>query len=163
MPRLAERPSCHARDVLTTPTRTARAAAACALTVLAVAGCSDEEETPDATSAPTVSVTPTSDAGAASGTPSATPTPDDAQAITLTVSGGEISGDTGRVDVRTGTRVRLTVTSDAPDEVHVHGVELTRSVSPGQATQIEFVADRAGTSEVELHDAGTVLTRLQVQ
>jgi hypothetical protein len=59
--------------------------------------------------------------------------------------------------------VRLTVTSDAADEVHVHGFDLTTALSPGQAAQLEFVADRAGIFEIELHDAGTVLTRLQVQ
>ena len=149
--------------MLSLTTRTARAAAACLLTVLAVAACgSDEEPSEDAGSSPTVSVTPTTDE-AASATPSATPTPDDSQAVSITVSGGEVSGDTGRVEVPVGTRVRLSITSDAADEVHVHGFELTRAVSPGQATQIEFVADRTGIFEVELHDAGTVLTRLQVQ
>ena len=149
--------------MLTPTTRTARAVAACALAVLAVTACGSEDDTPDAAGAPTVTVTPTSDAGASSQTPSASTTPDDAQAVSLTVSGGEVSGDTGRVEVSRGTRVRLSITSDAADEVHVHGFELTRPVSPGQSTQIEFVADRTGVFEVELHDAGLVLTRLQVQ
>jgi len=146
------------------PSRATRAAATCLFTALVLTGCAGEDEPDDTTSSPTVSVTPTSDAGATGGsTPSAEPTPDDAQAISLTVTGGEVTGDTGRVEVPLGTTVRLSITSDAPDEVHVHGFELTQAVSPGQTTQLEFVADQTGVFEVELHDAGTVLTRLQVQ
>lgn len=149
--------------MLAPTSRSARAVAACALAVLAVAACGSGDEDAGPASAPTVTVTPTSDAAATPQAPSASPTPDDSLAVDLTVSGGEVSGDTGRVEVPAGTRVRLSITSDVADEVHVHGFELTSSVSPGQATQVEFVADRAGVYEVELHEAGTVLTRLQVQ
>lgn len=89
-------------------------------------------------------------------------TPDDAQVVGLTVARGQVTGDTGRVEVPLGTTVRLTVTSDVADEVHVHGFEATMRVSPGQASQLEFLADRPGVFEVELHHARRVLTRLQV-
>lgn len=89
-------------------------------------------------------------------------TPDDAQVVSITVTGGEVSGDTGRVEVPVGTTVRLSITSDVADQVHVHGLDLTQAVSPGQATQLEFVADQPGIFEVELHDSRQVLTRLQV-
>ena len=148
-----------------TPSRSAtRAAVGCLLAAVVLAGCGGEEEPDTAGSSPTVSVTPTSDAGAGGdSTPTAETTPDDAQSVSVTVTGGQVTGDTGRVEVPLGTTVRLSITSDAPDEVHVHGFDVTAAVSPGQTAQLEFVADRTGIFEVELHDAGTVLTRLQVQ
>jgi len=94
--------------------------------------------------------------------PSPSPSPDDARVVAVTVTDGEVTGDTGRVEVPLGGTVRLTVTSDVADEVHVHGVDLYADVAPGQASTVEFVADQPGVFEVELHDAGTVLTRLQV-
>jgi hypothetical protein len=97
---------------------------------------------------------------------SATAVPDDnqaAQQVQVTVAGGRVSGDTGRVRVKLGTRVRLTVLSDAADEIHVHGYDLTAAVSAGQPAQLELVADKPGIFTVELHDSRLELTRLQVQ
>jgi heme/copper-type cytochrome/quinol oxidase subunit 2 len=141
----------------------APAAGLCLIATLTLAACGGEAEEPSGASSPTVSVTPSAGEASSPAAATATPTPDDAQAISITVAGGQATGDTGRVEVPVGTKVRLTITSDAADEVHVHGFDLTTALSPGQAAQLEFVADRTGIFEVELHDAGTVLTRLQVQ
>lgn len=136
--------------------------------VLALTACGSDE--PTASPSPTLSSAGASPSASASAAPSAAPstepepvvTPDDAQVVSITVAGSEITGDTGRVEVEAGTTVRLTVTSDTADEIHVHGFDLTAALSPGQATQLEFVADRPGIFEVELHDARKVLTRLQI-
>jgi hypothetical protein len=139
---------------------------AAALALTACAGSDDS-----ATSATTP---PPSDAAAGSPTPEALPSPsptadpgspvepDDALIVSLTYAGGEVTGDIDRVEVPLGTNVRLTITSDVVDEVHVHGYELTTAVPAGQAAQVEFLADQPGVFEVELHDARKVLTRLQV-
>jgi heme/copper-type cytochrome/quinol oxidase subunit 2 len=136
------------------------------VSVLALTGCGSDEPTATPTTTPTTQATTTTPSPAASSSQATEPepvvTPDDAQIVAITVAGGEITGDTGRVEVPTGTTVRLTVTSDAPDEIHVHGFDLRAALSPGQATQLEFVADRPGIFEVELHDARRVLTRLQI-
>lgn len=128
---------------------------------LLVSGCGGTDDDP--TVAPTVSATSAAPTAPAQTTEPTAPTTDDALVVSLTVAGGEVSGDTGRVDVPLGSRVRLTVTSDAADEIHVHGFELTEPLTAGQPAQLEFVADRAGIFEVELHDERLVLTRLQVQ
>lgn len=139
------------------------ALAGVALVLLVLTGCGRDD--------PAAAPTPSDQAAAStrpapSASPTATPeptvTPDDAQVVSLTVAGGQVTGDTGRVEIPVGTTVRLTVTADAADQVHVHGFDLTQAVTPGQATQLEFVADQPGMFEVELHDAGSVLTRLQV-
>lgn len=126
---------------------------------LVLTGCgTDDDGSAASPSVPPAS--PTTSPGP--GEPEPATTPDDAQVVAVTVAGGEATGDTGRIEVPLGTTVRLTVTSDVADEIHVHGYDLTEAVSPGQATQLEFLADQAGVFEVELHDARLVLSRLQV-
>jgi hypothetical protein len=85
------------------------------------------------------------------------------QRIDVRVSGGQVSGDTGRVPVPAGEPVTLTITSDVADEVHVHGYDLTAELAPNVAAELTFAATIPGVFEVELHDAGTVLLTLQVQ
>jgi hypothetical protein len=84
------------------------------------------------------------------------------QRIEVTVAGGQVSGDTGRVPVPAGEHVTLVVTSDAPDELHVHGYDLAADLAPGTPATVEFDATIPGVFEVELHDAGTLLLSLQV-
>lgn len=142
--------------------RLPRAAGPIALATACVllTGCGTDED--DASAAPTVSTT-TAPPSASVAPPSPTPSPDDAQVVDVTVAGGEVTGAEPRTQVEVGTKVRLTITSDVADEVHVHGYDLTERLTVGQAVSVEFVADQPGIFEVELHDAGTILTRLQVQ
>jgi hypothetical protein len=86
-----------------------------------------------------------------------------AQVIALTVTAGDVSGDTGRVDVGLGSPVRIEVTADVADEVHVHGYDLMVDTVPGQPVTVEFTADIPGVFEVELEGSKLPLTRLQVQ
>ncbi|MGY1740620.1 MULTISPECIES: hypothetical protein [unclassified Blastococcus] len=82
--------------------------------------------------------------------------------LAVEVAGGAVSGDTGRVPVDLGEQVTLAVTSDAADELHLHGYDLTAELQPGAQAVLTFTADISGVFEVELHEAGTVLLSLQV-
>ena len=73
------------------------------------------------------------------------------------MTGGQVSGDTGRVPVASGDHVTLVITSDVADEVHLHGYDLEAELSPGQPAEITFDATIPGVFEVELHEAGTLL------
>lgn len=84
------------------------------------------------------------------------------QTISVTVSGGKASGQTGRQKVALGSRVRITVTSDVADEIHVHVYDLSQPVSADAPASVEFVADKPGVVEVELHRSKVTLTRLQI-
>jgi heme/copper-type cytochrome/quinol oxidase subunit 2 len=84
------------------------------------------------------------------------------QRLEVTVTGGQVTGDTGRVPVPAGEHVTLVVTSDAADELHVHGYDLGADLAPGTPATVEFDATIPGVFEVELHDAGTLLLSLQV-
>jgi hypothetical protein len=126
----------------------------CALVVSGCAG-TDAAEPPAASSTA---------AASSSAPPSAATDPaPESQRIEVTVAGGAVTGDTGRVPVTASTSVTLAITSDVADEVHVHGYELTADLAPGQPASITFEATIPGVFEVELHEAGTVLLSLQVQ
>ncbi len=130
-------------------------AVACALSASGCAGTDAADPPAAGSSATAAGGTPT---GSATTSPAA-----ESQRIEVTVAGGEVSGDTGRVPVAAGTSVTLVVTSDAADEVHVHGYDLTTALQPGQPAELPFEATIPGVFEVELHEAGTVLLSLQVQ
>jgi heme/copper-type cytochrome/quinol oxidase subunit 2 len=83
--------------------------------------------------------------------------------IALVVTAGDVSGATGRVVVELGSEVRIEVTADVVDEVHVHGYDLTVDTVPGRAVITEFTADIPGVFEVELEESKLPLTQLQVQ
>jgi uncharacterized lipoprotein YajG len=122
--------------------------------VLALAGCAGTDETTASSPAATAPSATTASAPTAS-----TPT---GQRIEVTVAGGQVSGNTGRVPVAAGERVTLVVTSDVADEIHVHGYDLTTALSANRPAELSFDAGVPGVFEVELHEAGTVLLTLQV-
>jgi hypothetical protein len=82
--------------------------------------------------------------------------------IEVAVTGGQVTGDTGRVVVAADEQVTLVITSAVADEVHVHGYDLTTELTPGEPAELSFAATVPGVFEVELHEAGTVLLSLQV-
>lgn len=68
-----------------------------------------------------------------------------------------------RVVVARGDEIELIVTSDVPNEVHVHGYDYKADVEPGSPAVIIFVADLPGIYEVELEVGGLVLFELEVR
>ena len=84
-------------------------------------------------------------------------------AIVVEVKGNKVSGVEDTVEVAVGDEVILVVSSDKPDEVHVHGYDETDDVGPKERAEIEFTADIPGVFEVELEEAAQLLFELQVQ
>lgn len=129
-----------------------------ALSVIAT-GCAGEDPESDRDSSTSASSSPseTSSSSAAS-------TSEAGRLIEVQAGvGGQVLGDTGRVVVPLGETVHLVVDSIAPDEVHVHGYDLTSPVSPFSPADFTFEASIPGVFAVELHDVGTLLLTLQVE
>jgi hypothetical protein len=82
--------------------------------------------------------------------------------VNVTVRGGSVEGPS-RQRVPLNQPVVLRVTSDAADEVHVHGYDKMTDVAPGKVAEISFVANIPGTFEVELEKSRRRLTTLEVQ
>jgi hypothetical protein len=83
--------------------------------------------------------------------------------ITAKVTAGRADPPVQRVEVGKGSRITLTVTSDVPDELHVHGYDRKATLTPGQPATLEFRADTAGMFEIETHGAHLLLVQLVVR
>ena len=73
------------------------------------------------------------------------------------IKGGQVVGGPKTVELAKGDAVRLVVAADAPDEIHVHGYDITKNAGPGAPARFVFRADLEGVFEVESHvaeDAG---------
>ena len=85
-----------------------------------------------------------------------------AQTVQITVTGTEVETVERRVKVPLDGKVRLEVTADRADEVHLHGYDRKVDIEPGKPAVLEFTADVPGVFEVELEEAGLKLVELQV-
>lgn len=128
--------------------RAAVAIAAGAVVLGAVSGCGQAPEASTSTGAKP---------GAA-----AAPAAPTVHMINIKVRGGKASGDTGRIAVPLGTPVIVSVSSDAADEIHVHGYDRKAKVPAGTTGSVVFTANTAGVFEVELENAKLQLVQLQV-
>lgn len=145
----------------------ARYAAVVGLCLAALLGCADRSSRsasePSASASASSSTAPGSPAGSGrSPAPGETPG-QNVKTIAVTVEDGTVTPKPGRVDVPLGTTVRLEVTSDVADEVHVHGYERELGLRPGETTSLQFVADVPGVFEVETHESSSLLLSLQVR
>lgn len=141
-----------------------RIAGALLFALLATAcGGNDPSLQDSSTSTPSATVnriTPASSSGSPSA--SAVASSSDATTIEVTIAGGKVSGVDRRVTVTLGGKVRLVVTSDVDDVVHVHVYDEKLDISPSGPATLEFTADIPGSFEVELEDAGLDLFQLRV-
>ncbi|WP_141134687.1 hypothetical protein [Haloechinothrix alba] len=132
------------------------------ITVLAVTACSGDEESggPGGHEGTSPSATPTQ--GGEEDTAAEEPG-GDVEVLEFEISDGQVRPPVSRVPVEHGASVRIEVTSDQPDSVHLHGYDLEVAVGPGEDGVLEFDADQAGRFELETHDTGLVLAQLLVR
>ena len=95
-------------------------------------------------------------------TPSAAPT-SDAHTIEVEVKDGKPVGGVQREEVELGEQVRIVVTSDVADEVHVHGYDETVDLQAGGESSLEFTADIPGVFIVELEERKELILELEVK
>ena len=79
------------------------------------------------------------------------------------VRGGAPVGGVERIRAERGEIVRIAVTADATDEVHLHGYDIERPVGPGEPATLHFRADLEGIFELELHGSGTQIAEVEVR
>jgi plastocyanin len=127
---------------------TVRSTAAAVAFTIALAACGDSEEPVPEAPASSESVSDES-AGV--------------RVVEVEIAEGRVTTDDDRVEVRRGDTVRIVVTSDLDDEVHVHGVEQTAALVAGETATVEFTVDEAGLFEVETHEGDLLLFQLLVQ
>jgi hypothetical protein len=83
--------------------------------------------------------------------------PPEPEVTRISIRGGAVRGGAKTIEVARGDTVRIVVTADAPDEIHLHGYDITRNVAPGEPARFRFRANAEGAFEIESHvaeDAG---------
>jgi hypothetical protein len=127
-------------------------AAALALAALALTGCSSSSSSDSPGSAGS-SASPGASQSAGAATDS----------ISITVSSGRISPKPAVHQVHLGDQLRLTVTSDKPDEAHLHGYDKEIELQPGKPGTISVKADIPGIFEFETHKSNLQLLQIEVK
>lgn len=131
-----------------------------ALSLFAATACGggSDPETATASPAATTPAPATDPASPAASAPAAF----DGEEFTVAVTGSKVAPRPSIRKVAKGTKVRITVTSDADDELHVHGYDKALELKAGEPGSVEFTADVSGRFEVETHGAHLLLFTLQV-
>ncbi|MBA0127123.1 hypothetical protein H0B56_16355 [Haloechinothrix sp. YIM 98757] len=130
--------------------------------VLAVAACSGDDDAGGRDGAEDASPSATVTRGGDEETTAQEPG-GDGELLEFEISDGQVRPSVSRVSVEHGASVRIEVTSDQPDSVHLHGYDLETAVGPDEDGVLEFDADQAGRFELETHDTGLVLAQLLVR
>lgn len=133
-----------------------------AVVILASSG-DDGEGGPDRTAATPVPVETRGAGGRQRATPTPTPTPTAEPVPEIVVRDGAVRGGLRTIRVDEGDRVRFSVVSDVPEEIHVHAYDIYRDLEPGRPARLNFPATITGVIEVELHGAGLPIAELRVE
>ncbi len=139
-----------------------------AASALALAGCGGDAETasPDATATETETTTATTPAETAptATTPAeTTPANPKPTTIVIVVDQGRPRGGIKRPKLDKGEQVVLVVRADAGEDVHLHGYDIEKPVTPGKPVRIPLTVDLPGRFELELHHPDSVLAVLEVR
>src|SRR4051794_40796479 len=71
----------------------------------------------------------------------------------IQIKGGKPVGGAGTIKVKKGDRVRIVVSADAPDDLHLHGYDIEKKPTPGHPATFAFDANVEGVFELESHKA----------
>jgi plastocyanin len=158
-----------------TLTRGAATALLPTLGLLVLAGCGGGNSTsgsntpsPSAPASTPTSTLPTNTPTPGSpntGSPSNTADPSGETAdvtINVTVANGKVNPSGATIKVKAGQTVLVTATSDAAEELHIHGYDKMLELTPGKAASVKFTANMKGTFEVETHKSGKLVAKLVV-
>jgi plastocyanin len=84
--------------------------------------------------------------------------------IDIAIKDGTVAPQGKRVEVRTGERVTLHITSDADEQVHVHSdPEHEYELAPGDDKTYTFSVDVPGQVAVEAHHLDVTIVQLVVR
>jgi hypothetical protein len=127
-----------------------------------LSSCSKEEDrapiAPPAASSSAATLAAVSEASAPSSPGAAVASND----LELVFADGRVTSGPNVLKVKKDDRVRLSLTSDVADELHLHGYNLHLHLSPGRRATLEFVAKKTGRFTFELHHADVELGAIEV-
>ena len=124
--------------------------------IVVLAGGSEDDNEPGQTAATaTATPTATSDSSGEESTPTPTPTPKPPPLLT--------ADEVTKLEATEGETVRFRVRADEPEEVHVHGYDISKDIEPGQTATMSFKATINGIFEIEFEHSHTQIAELKVE
>jgi len=126
--------------------------------VILLAGGGDETENA-ANSAQPATPTPTASATDGDETPAPTPTPTATPKPPPLLHAGKVR----RLTFDEGDTVRFRVRNPEPEEIHVHGYDVTKKIEPNQTATVSFKATITGIFEIEFHGSAEQIAELKVE
>ena len=94
---------------------------------------------------------------------STTETEPGVRTVSVAFADGAVAGGVRTETVPLDEPVRIEVSGDVEEEVHVHTYDLVDDVTPNDPAVIEFTADIPGVHEVELEGSHLLVLELQVE
>ena len=123
---------------------------------IALAACGSSDE----------STTASGGAGGSADSAKSAPEPEkpsgEAKVPTIVVRDGEPVGGIQELEYSAGEEIRFRVSSDAAEEIHVHGYDLMKDVPAGGTVEFDFPAELEGIYEAELEGLGVQIIELRV-
>ncbi|MGB6426341.1 MAG: hypothetical protein WBF18_13765 [Solirubrobacterales bacterium] len=124
------------------------------------AGGKDDEKSDGETSVAATTTT-TGDPGPdGSGEPAKLPKP---QFDQIMIVGGGPKGGVQDLSYSKGDQIRIEVSSDTADEIHIHGYDLSEEVEAGGKVRFDFAAEIDGVFEIELENSAVPIAQLTVK
>ena len=81
----------------------------------------------------------------------------------LEIQDGAPVGGVLEVEVTAGDELRIDITTDAPDELHLHAYDVYLDIAPGKTNELVVEnADIEGIIELESHSTGALLAEISV-
>jgi FtsP/CotA-like multicopper oxidase with cupredoxin domain len=81
----------------------------------------------------------------------------------IRVRGGRPVGGVQTIEAKSGDTVRFRVQTETPQEVHLHGYDLTENSTADRPAEFRFKADDTGIYELEIHGTHTQIGELKVE
>ena len=69
----------------------------------------------------------------------------------IALTGHQVKGGPPTIRVKKGDDVRIVVTADRQNTVHLHGYDIEKQAAPGKPARFAFKADQEGVFEIESH------------
>lgn len=86
----------------------------------------------------------------------------EADVPTIVVRDGEPVGGVQTLEFDAGEEIRFRVSSDAAEEIHVHGYDIAKDVPAGGTIEFDFPAELEGIYEAELEELGVQIAELRI-
>jgi FtsP/CotA-like multicopper oxidase with cupredoxin domain len=129
------------------------AALVVAVAAFVIAQPGDEEDEPTQATTTTTTAPAETDDGGATATETEPPPPPEPEVTRIRIEGGAVVGGPETIEAEGGDTVRIVISTDAPDELHLHGYDIEREAEPGRPARFRFKADAEGEFVLESHTA----------